>query len=92
MASFSDLFKLGKEILKAETFVLHEAETRGADEGVCVRARHIHIIRNRFSFSLSFAPLLSGIIVTAAELLLETGDWSTVFSRAADVGKCCLSF
>lgn len=44
MASFSDLFKLGKEILKAETFVLHEAETRGADEGmyhaavVCARA------------------------------------------------------
>lgn len=34
MASFSDLFKLGKEILKAETFVLHEAETRGADEGM----------------------------------------------------------
>lgn len=33
MASFSDLFKLGKEILKTETFVLHEAETRGLDEG-----------------------------------------------------------
>lgn len=26
--SFSDLFKLSKEVLKAETFVLHEAETR----------------------------------------------------------------
>lgn len=36
MASFSDLFKLGKEVLKAETFVLHEAETRGVNEGVCV--------------------------------------------------------
>ena len=36
MTSFSDLFKLGKEVLKTETFVLHEAETRGVDEGVCV--------------------------------------------------------
>lgn len=34
MTSFSDLFKLGKEVLKTETFVLHEAETRGVDEGV----------------------------------------------------------
>ena len=37
MTSFSDLFKLGKEVLKTETFVLHEAETRGADGGVCAR-------------------------------------------------------
>ena len=29
MTSFSDLFKLGKEVLKTETFVLHEAQTRG---------------------------------------------------------------
>lgn len=34
MTSFSDLFKLGKEVLKTEMFVLHEAETRGVDEGV----------------------------------------------------------
>lgn len=26
--SFSDLFKLGREVLKTETFVLHEAQTR----------------------------------------------------------------
>ena len=39
MTSFSDLFKLGKEVLKTETFVLHEAETRGADGGVCARYR-----------------------------------------------------
>ncbi|CBJ49160.1 conserved unknown protein [Ectocarpus siliculosus] len=31
-SSFSDLFKLGKEVLKTETFVLHEGQTRG-DEG-----------------------------------------------------------
>lgn len=29
MTSFSDLFKLGKEVLKTDTFVLHEAQTRG---------------------------------------------------------------
>lgn len=26
--SFSDLFKLGREVLRTETFVLHEAQTR----------------------------------------------------------------
>lgn len=26
--SFSDIFKLGREILKTDTFVLHEAQTR----------------------------------------------------------------
>lgn len=36
MTSFSDLFKLGKEVLKTDTFVLHEAETRGVDEGVSI--------------------------------------------------------
>lgn len=29
MTSFSDLFKLGKEVLRTDTFVLHEAQTRG---------------------------------------------------------------
>lgn len=29
MTSFSDMFKLGKEVLKTDTFVLHEAQTRG---------------------------------------------------------------
>lgn len=28
--SFSDLFKLGREVLKTETFVLHEAQTRAS--------------------------------------------------------------
>lgn len=32
--SFSDLFKLGREVLKTETFVLHEAQTRGGSEGI----------------------------------------------------------
>lgn len=33
MTSFSDLFKLGREVLKTDTFVLHEAKARGQSEG-----------------------------------------------------------